>query len=126
MKHFPSGRFRLSRICSRMLADHSLSKNCTKHQVRCDYMEKAGLDMDDPQGSDRPTVAFTPRTESQIDSWQQTGSFPYPNLNILPPPRAHDYNDVDLRLIHHLSSTSNQLLMMGITNMTTWTQKMPQ
>jgi hypothetical protein len=102
------------------------SRNCTKHQVRCDYMENLGSESELQQSPEQSAVALTPGTESRIEQWQQTGSFPYPELQVFPPPPTHEYSKNELRLIHHLSSISNELLLKGSTALTIWTQKMPK
>ena len=102
------------------------SRNCSKHQVRCDYMENIGSDSDSQPSPEQPPVVLTPRSENQIDIWQQTGSFPYPDLQVFSPPETHEYSKNELRLIHHLSSISNKLLLKGSTNMTIWAQMMPK
>lgn len=101
------------------------SRNCTKHQVRCDYMENVGSDTESYSSPEQPSIAFSPATESRIDLWQQTGNFPYPNLRVFPPPPTLEYSKDDLRLIHHLSSTSHDLMLKGTTDLTVWTAKLP-
>ena len=108
---------------------HSLtghSRNCTKHQVRCDYMETVGSDTEGQSSPDRPSLVLTPGTESRIEVWQQTGSFPYPELQVFPPPQTHEYSKNELRLISHVSSISNDLLLKGTSHLTVWTQMMPK
>lgn len=102
------------------------SRNCTKHQVRCDYMENIGSDTDSQSSPEQTQLSFSPGTESRIDLWQQTGSFPYPGLQVFPPPQTHEYTKNDLRLIHHLSAISNDLMLKGTSNLTIWTQKVPK
>jgi hypothetical protein len=90
-------------------------------------MESVGSDTQSQSGSpEQLPLAFTPAAESRLDLWQQTGSFPYPELNVFPQPSAHEYSKTDLRLIHHLSSISNDLLLNNSNNLTLWTQKMPK
>ncbi|KAK3643955.1 hypothetical protein LTR56_006745 [Elasticomyces elasticus] len=99
-------------------------RNCTKHQVRCDYMENVGSDTEGQGSPEQPSMLLTPGSESRIDLWQQTGSFPYPDLQVFPPPQTHEYSKNELRLIHHLSSISNDLLLKGTSHLTVWTPKM--
>ncbi|KAF2764131.1 hypothetical protein EJ03DRAFT_40569 [Teratosphaeria nubilosa] len=101
-------------------------KNCTKHQVRCDYMETMGSDTESQHSPEQQSIALTPGTEQRLDDWAQSGSFPYPELGVYPYPQAQNLSKNDLRLIHHLSSVSNDLLLKGITNLSVWTQKMPK
>lgn len=89
-------------------------------------MESIGIDEQSQGSPEQSSIVFTPDTESRIDLWQQTGSFPYPELQVFPPPQTHEYSKTDLRLIHHLSSVSNDLLLTGSTGLTLWTQKMPK
>ncbi|EME48092.1 hypothetical protein DOTSEDRAFT_69884 [Dothistroma septosporum NZE10] len=101
-------------------------RNCTKHQVRCDYMETIGMDLESQSSPEQSRLVFTPGTEGRIDMWQQTGSFPYPSLQVFPPPQTHEYSKNELRLIHHLSAISNDLLLQSTSNLTIWTQKIPK
>lgn len=110
----------------RNCTDQQCSRNCTKHQVRCDYMENVGSDAEGRSSPEQTPLSFSPDTESRIDLWQQTGSFPYPALQVFPPPQTHEYSKNDLRLIHHLSAISNDLMLKGTTNLTIWTQKVPK
>ena len=86
-----------------------------------------GSDTQSQSGSpEQLSLAFTPSAESRVDLWQQTGSFPYPDLNVFPPPSTHEYSKTDLGLIHHLSSISNDLLLNNSNNLTLWTHKLPK
>lgn len=87
-------------------------------------MENIGSDTDSQASPEQPSLVLTPNSEQRIDAWQRTGSFPYPELQVFTPPQTHEYSRVELRLIHHLSTISNDLLMKGTTNLTIWTQKM--
>lgn len=90
-------------------------------------MEAVGSEPESQQHSPEPVaVRLTPNSEAHVQRWQQTGSFPYPNLHVFPPPQTHDYTADELRLIHHISSVSNTLLSSVATNLTLWTQKMPK
>lgn len=102
------------------------SRNCTKHHVRCDYMESMGSDTESQHSPEQHTVVLSPNSEDRVESWQQTGAYPYPDLHVYPSPQAQEYSRNELRLIHHLSSISNDLLLRGTTNLTIWTQKMPK
>lgn len=102
-------------------------RNCTKHQVRCDYMENMGSDMQSQSGSpEQSSLVFTPESERRVDLWQQTGSFPYSDLNVFPLPSTQEYSKTDLQLIHHLSSISNDLLLNNSNELTLWTHKLPK
>lgn len=115
-----------SSICSTTTANQTSSRNCTKHQVQCDYMENIGSDSEAQHSPEQQSLVLTPDTEQRIDLWQQTGAFPYPDLHVFPPPQTHEYSKNELRLIHHLTSVSNDLLLKGTTGLAIWTQKMPK
>ncbi|WPH03520.1 Hypothetical protein R9X50_00640000 [Acrodontium crateriforme] len=102
-------------------------RNCTKHQVRCDYSEGIGSDTESQrQSPEQPSVMLTPGSESRIRQWEETNTFPYPALEIFPPPQTQEYSKNELRLIHHLSSMSNDLLMKGTSDLTVWTTQLPR
>jgi hypothetical protein len=95
--------------------------------VRCDYLEATGSDSESAQHSpEQHSLSFSPSTESKIEHWQSTGSFPYPDLQVFPPPPTQEYSKNELRLIHHLTSVSNELRSKGVSMLTTWTEKVPK
>lgn len=89
-------------------------------------MESVASDTQSQGSPEQSALVFTPGAESRIDLWQQTGSFPFPELQVFPFPQTHEYSRTDLRLIHHLSTVSRDLLLSGSTDLTIWTQKMPK
>lgn len=89
-------------------------------------MESVGSDSEEQSSPDQPSILLTPGSENRVDRWQQTGGFPYPELQVFPPPPTQEYSKNDLRLIHHLSSISNEFMIKGTSNLTAWTQKMPK
>ena len=89
-------------------------------------MENFSSDTESQSSPERSTVMLTPGSESRIDLWQKTGDFPYPNLQVFPPPPTNEYSKNELRLIHHLSSISNDLSLRGTNHLTIWTRKMPK
>ncbi|KAK4556729.1 hypothetical protein LTR86_006300 [Recurvomyces mirabilis] len=88
-------------------------------------MEGIGSDTESQQSPEQSSLTLTPGTESLVNLWQQTGNFPYPELQVFPAPLAHELSRTELTLIHHLSTISNDLLLKGTSHLTTWTQKMP-
>lgn len=76
-----------------------------------------------PEGSG---VSLTPGSENRVAQWQQTGGFPYPDLQVSPAPLPQQYTRDELRLMHHLSAISNDLMVKGTSNLTVWTEKMPR
>ncbi|KAF2860240.1 hypothetical protein K470DRAFT_217553 [Piedraia hortae CBS 480.64] len=99
-------------------------RNCTKHRVQCDYSQSIISDGEGTQSPD-PPVTLTPGAESHVDQWQQTGKFPYPDLQMHPSPPAHQYSCTELHLIHHLSVITHQLHRNGTSHLALWTQRMP-
>lgn len=90
-------------------------------------MENMGSDMQSQSGSpEQSSLVFTPESERRVDLWQQTGSFPYSDLNVFPLPSTQEYSKTDLQLIHHLSSISNDLLLNNSNELTLWTHKLPK
>lgn len=89
-------------------------------------MDNMGSDLEQQSSPEQAAVQLTPGSEGRVDLWQQTGSFPYPDLQVFPSPPTQEYSRNELRLIHHLSSISNDLRMKGSTTLTLWTHRMPR
>lgn len=103
------------------------SRNCTKHQVRCDYMDTADAETSSRHSSvDERAVTVTPSVDDEIDAWKHTGIFPFPNLQVYPAPQVHDLTKDELRLIHHICSVSNDLAISETSHLTSWTEKIPK
>ena len=72
---------------------------------------------------------ITPTIQRALDSWRNTGVYPFPSLNIavenLPSP-AH-FSAADLRLIHHISSVAQSITSSeGATGRyAVWTRRVP-
>ncbi|OBT50714.1 hypothetical protein VE04_09825 [Pseudogymnoascus sp. 24MN13] len=99
-------------------------KNCTKHNVRCPYM-----DMPPPEERlptpERPDLLWTPAIEDEINRWQQTGVFPFPELAIYPQPNPQAFSIEDLRLMHHVAGISTELGMLDAGSFTIWANQIP-
>ena len=93
----------------------SNSKNCTKHNVRCPYI-------DTPE---EPDLLWTPKIEAEIDHWQKTGIFPFPELSIYPQPNPQAFSAEDLRLMHHVVGISTELGMIDAGSFTIWANQIP-
>ncbi|KAF2087121.1 hypothetical protein K490DRAFT_42886 [Saccharata proteae CBS 121410] len=101
-------------------------RNCTKHQVRCDYNDSpTSAPPESPKSPQPPNLLWSPEIEATIDLWRQTGEFPFPELNVYPQPQWTLYSKTDLRLVHHLSSISNDMFRSRTSNLTVWSEKMP-
>ncbi|KAF1947426.1 hypothetical protein EJ02DRAFT_333941 [Clathrospora elynae] len=102
-------------------------RNCTKHQVRCDYMDNPTAMMpESPQSSQQPNLLWTPEIEATIELWRQTGEFPFPELRVYPQPQWRALTTIDLRLVHHLSSISNEMFRNRTSRSTLWSDMMPK
>jgi hypothetical protein len=126
MKLSPNGE--QSSLCPLVISDAKgpISRNCTKHQVRCDYMDQQRPEAEVQAPPDHMPLPSSPGVEHMLDVWQQTGSFPYPELQVFPPPGPQSHSRIELRLIQHLSSISRSLLMNSTSDITVWTSKVPK
>lgn len=79
-----------------------------------------------PKSPQQPNLLWTPEIEATIDLWQQTGDFPFPELRVYPQPQWRAYSKTDLRLIHHLSSISNEMFRNRTSKLTVWADLMPK
>ena len=74
---------------------------------------------------EKADLLWTPEIESAIERWQQTGTFPFPDLYIYPAPQPQFFSSEDLRLIHHVASVSSELSQSGLDSFTIWTRQIP-
>lgn len=79
-----------------------------------------------PQSPQQPNLLWTPEIETTIEVWRQTGEFPFPDLRVYPQPQWRALATTDLRLIHHLSSISNEMVRNRTSKSTLWTDMMPK
>lgn len=101
------------------------SRNCTKHNCRCDYMDQPAAS-DEPSQRSRPAeLEMTPAIEREIDFWRMTGNPPFPELRLTSPEYWLRFSTVDLRLIHHIAGLSIDMHKRGYSACTVWAQKMP-
>ncbi|TVY26327.1 Sterol uptake control protein [Lachnellula hyalina] len=99
-------------------------RNCTKHNCRCPYMDMPVQDERAPT-PEKADLLWTPEIEADIQRWQQTGNFPFPDLYIFPAPSPQFFSVEDLRLIHHVASISSELGAHDASNFTIWTRQIP-
>lgn len=102
------------------------SRNCTKHNCRCDYMDKAAVQDRSSKPHRAPDLLMSPEIESEIESWHITGVPPFPELTHCPRSVWFGLSRTDLRLIHHITGLSIDLHRRGFSNCTVWAQKMPK
>jgi hypothetical protein len=79
-----------------------------------------------PQSPRQPNLLWTPEIEATIELWRQTGEFPFPELRVYPQPQWRALTTTDLRLVHHLSSISNEMFRNRTSKSTLWTDMMPK
>lgn len=81
---------------------------------------------DSPSSPQQPNLLWTPEIETTIELWSQTGEFPFPELRVYPQPQWRTMGKTDLRLVHHLSSISNEMFRNRTSKSTLWTDMMPK
>ena len=74
---------------------------------------------------EKADLLWTPEIEAEIERWQQTGIFPFPDLYIYPAPAARFFSIEDLRLIHHVAAISMEFSTNDANNFTIWTGQIP-
>ncbi|KAF6238515.1 hypothetical protein HO173_003483 [Letharia columbiana] len=99
-------------------------KNCTKHNCRCDYMDHPPSE-EAPRTLEEPNLLWTPRIESEIETWQRTGVFPFPEMDLQSSQHFRGLSPIDLRLIHHLSSIYRDMRLADFVQCTLWVQQIP-
>lgn len=103
------------------------SRNCTKHNCRCDYQDTAATQGGSPSPPRRgPDLLISPEIEMEIDNWHRTGVPPYPELLQCPRSGWSGLSRTDLRLVHHIIGLSIDLHRRGLSGCTVWAQKMPK
>lgn len=100
------------------------SKNCTKHSVRCDYMDMSKAGEDPPKGSRPPDLLTTPQLQQALDTWRLTGESPLPELRKSDLTYWTRFSTIDLRLVHHITTLSSDMYRRGYSACTPWTPKM--
>lgn len=110
-----------------LLTTRNDSRNCTKHNCRCDYMDSAVVTEGASRSQRLPDLLMSPETEMEIENWRITGICPFPELSHLCPEDGwHNFSPTDLRLIHHIAGLSVDLHRQGYSGGTVWAQRMPQ
>lgn len=99
-------------------------RNCTKHSCRCPYMDMPAQEERAPS-PEKADLLWTPEIEAEIQRWQQTGNFPFPDLYVYPAPAPQFFSFEDLRLIHHVASVASELGIHDASNFAIWTRQIP-
>jgi hypothetical protein len=74
---------------------------------------------------EKADLLWTPEIEADIERWQRTGNFPFPDLYIYPAPAPQFFSFEELRLIHHVASVSSELGVSDASGFTIWTRQIP-
>lgn len=101
------------------------SRNCTKHNCRCDYMDLPSTAEDAPR-SMGPDLLLTPMIEHEIHAWHLTGHAPFPELQLVPPSFWQAITPSELRLVHHIAGLTTSLCQRGYSSSTVWVPRMPE
>lgn len=101
------------------------SRNCTKHNCRCDYMDQPPVVEESARSPRSPDLQMTPEVERELDLWRMTGEPPFPELRRTAKSYWHRFSSIDLRLIHHIAGLSIDMHQRGYSGCTVWAQKMP-
>lgn len=101
------------------------SRNCTKHNCRCDYMDSPPAE-EPPKSPKGPNLLWTPRIEHEVEVWQRTGVFPFFDLNLQSSGHFIGLTSIDLRLIHHLSTIYQDMKRVNFGGCTLWIEEIPR
>ena len=89
-------------------------------------MDKPAPAEESSSTSTGPNLLWTPQIEREIERWQQTGIFPYPELGLRSFDQFRTLSTVDLRLIHHLSTIYRDMQSIDFINCTLWASEIPK
>ena len=107
-------------------ADVELSRNCTKHNCRCDYMDSPPPAEESSSASIVPNLLWTPQIEREVELWQQTGVFPFPELGLRSYDQFRRLSSVDLRLVHHISNVYRDMQSIDFIHCSLWANEIPK
>lgn len=103
------------------------SRNCTKHNCRCDYMDSPPPPEEARKSSlTGPDLLWTPPIEREVELWQRTGVFPFFELNLEASGHFRSLSLIDRRLIHHLSSIYSDMQRKDFVHCTLWVELLPR
>lgn len=102
------------------------SRNCTKHNCRCDYMDVAAANEQSPRPMKGPDLLMSPEIEIEIENWHSNGVPPFLELSQCPRSGWYGLSRIQLRLIHHIIGLSIDLHRRGFSSCTVWAQKLPK
>ena len=99
------------------------SKNCTKHNVRCDYNDQ--IAQEELLGGPSSNMVYSPAPEQEIDQWVATGVFPFPELDVQNTSQFSHFGRTDLRLLHHLCNAYRMLTSVRMVHTAPWLNQLP-
>ena len=73
-----------------------------------------------------PELLWTHQVESEIDTWQRSGVFPFPELGLESIKQFLPLSRIDLRLVHHVSSIYRDLQRIDFIHCTLWASEIPK
>ena len=79
-----------------------------------------------PRIFEEPNLLWTPRIEGEIEAWQRTGVFPFPEMDLHSSQHFRGLSPIELRLIHHLSSMYRDMRLADFVQCTLWVQQIPR
>ena len=103
-----------------------VSRNCTKHNCRCDYMDNSLHADHSPSLFEGPNLLWTPAIEQEVAEWQNAGVFPFDDLDLKPSGHFMNLSWTDLRLLHHLLTIYREIRSLKFEECTIWVQDLPR
>lgn len=89
-------------------------------------MDAAESPDESPRPRAVPDLLMSPEIEMEIENWYTNGVPPFLELSQCPRSGWYGLSRIHLRLIHHIVGLSIDLNRRGLSNCTTWAQKMPK
>lgn len=126
MKAFLSGQYTCLRFPEIPLADSICSRNCTKHHVRCDYMDATTPDTDSvtATSSERASPTPTPNSDDGFSIRSFRADSTYSDLGLMFPGEVENQFGSDSQLIHNLYAIADNLDTKGASDLTVWVSTM--
>ena len=125
MRISPNGIANVTNVGEMFNTNHAISRNCTKHSCRCDYMDQPPLAEEAPKSPRGLNLLFPPSIDAEIDNWMRSGIYPFPELALSNHMQFRNLQKIDLRLVHHVSQLYKDLQRMGVVHCTAWVEKLP-
>ena len=99
------------------------SRNCTKHQVQCDYVDGSPDAADLRAPSPIPSNdRLSPFSEDISEVWQPPVELPFDIIGVMPPQQS----PTEMQFIDNLTSTFQSLTSRGVCDLTLWAPTIPR